>query len=214
MFGRRARLLVGLASVLLFAVPAGAMAVGSHIAPPSPAVPATAAPASIPVRGAMFPVTFVEHGLPDGANWTLTIQSGQWSTENGTLTIEEPNGTYLYSAYSAMAAFPGYANGSVTVAGAAVTVALNWSTAPGGANAGAGAPSAGSSAVGIPPAIVALALVALVALVVAIGLARERASRGRLTSTTSRPSDPPSPPVPDRPEPNGPPVDDPLGHML
>lgn len=72
-----------------------------------------------------LPVTFVEVGLANGTNWSVTI-GGTSVTGNGTsLSLTLANGSYVY----APASIPGYyrlAPGSFTLAGGALLVPVNF----------------------------------------------------------------------------------------
>jgi YVTN family beta-propeller protein len=71
---------------------------------------------------ALYAISFVEEGLPSGANWSVGIGSESNRSAGATLVLAEPNGTYAYriagpSGYAADA--PG---GTVAVRGAPVQV--------------------------------------------------------------------------------------------
>jgi YVTN family beta-propeller protein len=72
----------------------------------------------------VYPVLFSETGLPNGTNWSVTLNGSTNSSTNNTTTFAEPNGTYSYS----IAPVPGYSvtapTGNVTVNGANVTASV------------------------------------------------------------------------------------------
>ncbi len=73
-----------------------------------------------------FAVSFTETGLPTGTNWSVTLGGTQLRGTTATLTFTEPNNTYSF-AVGGLAGFRASpASGSVTVAGAPVTVAVTW----------------------------------------------------------------------------------------
>jgi YVTN family beta-propeller protein len=77
-----------------------------------------------------FPVQFTESGLPPGTNWSVNVSGVLWTTNTSALTLYLPNGTV--AAYSVVPS-SGYLSvppsGTVTVNGAAVSVALAFSAA-------------------------------------------------------------------------------------
>ncbi len=79
-----------------------------------------------------YSVTFSETGLPLGTSWAVTLNGGTTSSSTSTIVFTEANGTYAYSvgAVSGYSASP--SSGSVTVAGAAQSIAITFSSvAPG-----------------------------------------------------------------------------------
>ena len=73
-----------------------------------------------------YPVNFTEQGLPSGSNWSLTLLGHVWNEGNLSLVVFEPNGSYAYSGYSSVASPNPFVNGSFTVQGHPVTIALTW----------------------------------------------------------------------------------------
>ncbi|MCI4317080.1 MAG: hypothetical protein L3J96_00945 [Thermoplasmata archaeon] len=73
-----------------------------------------------------YPVNFTEQGLPFGSNWSLTLLGHVWNEGNLSLVVFESNGSYAYSGYSSVASPNPFVNGSFTVQGHPVTIALTW----------------------------------------------------------------------------------------
>ncbi len=101
---------------------------GFTVVPAGGNVTVNDAPASVPVAFSpiLYAVVFSETGLNASTNWSVNL-SGTVSVSNTTnLTFEEPNGTYAYSvgAVSGFHALP--TSGPLTVSGAAVTTAINF----------------------------------------------------------------------------------------
>jgi len=74
-----------------------------------------------------YPVTFSEHGLPPGTNWSVVFYGTTQTSNSTTISLVEPNGTYPYSvgAVGRYVGSPG--SGNVTVRGTNqyVSVAFN-----------------------------------------------------------------------------------------
>ncbi len=79
-----------------------------------------------------YSVTFVEHGLPAGATWSLTLNGTRQTSTSGTLAFEFGNGTYPFS----VGVLSGYdaspVTGAVTVAGENTTKMIDFSATSGG----------------------------------------------------------------------------------
>ena len=73
-----------------------------------------------------YAVTFTSTGLPPEAGWTLNVSGGTHATSNGTLTFQEPNGTYAYSVSTANSSILAPSAGSVQVDGSPVNVSLSF----------------------------------------------------------------------------------------
>ncbi|EQD64248.1 thermopsin precursor related protein, partial [mine drainage metagenome] len=91
-------------------------------------------PVDVPVVFVALPpvtyaVTFTESGLSSGTPWSVTLNGTTNRSATGTIGFSEPSGTYAYSV-GAVAGFQRPANGSVTVAAAAVAVALVFAPIP------------------------------------------------------------------------------------
>ncbi len=71
-----------------------------------------------------FTVEFQERGLPPGANWSMTFAGTTLSTTGSTLAFQSPNGSYVYRIV-APAGFVVNGTGSVTIAGANVSVPID-----------------------------------------------------------------------------------------
>jgi PKD repeat protein len=79
-----------------------------------------------------YPVAFAESGLPGGTNWSVALGGmTHWSATN-TVSFQEPNGSSAFTVgpVSGYSATP--ASGSVTVAGAAVSVSIVFAANTGG----------------------------------------------------------------------------------
>jgi hypothetical protein len=77
---------------------------------------------------ATYVVTFSENGLPSGGEWNATIGGRTYSSESGSISVQEINGSYIYqiSSGNSYSAFP--SSGTVNVDGSDVTVpAVNFS---------------------------------------------------------------------------------------
>jgi hypothetical protein len=73
----------------------------------------------------LFGIRFTETGLPEGTNWSVTLNGkGTLSTSNDTLIFNVTNGTYDYLIPSAFNYSPSNHTGSVTVNGSNVTLPI------------------------------------------------------------------------------------------
>lgn len=72
-----------------------------------------------------IPVTFVEDGLANGTNWSVTIGSLSASGSGASLNVSLPNGTYSY-APSAIAGYYRLAPGTFTLTGGALRVSVHF----------------------------------------------------------------------------------------
>ena len=86
---------------------------------------------SVVFSAATYPVTFTESGLPSGAFWSVTFGVGtQDASAGSSITFNATNGT---DGYEVSTTEPGYAptvsSGTVTVSGAAVSVAVTFALA-------------------------------------------------------------------------------------
>ncbi len=80
---------------------------------------------------ALYPVTFAESGLPGGTTWSVSFGSVTLSSTSSTIVFTPPNGTYLYSIGTVAGYSASPSGGSVTVAGAPLTVGVGFTpTAP------------------------------------------------------------------------------------
>jgi len=75
-----------------------------------------------------YSVTFTESGLPSGTSWYVTLNGLTETSTNGTLTFNEPNGTYSYviSGISGYRANP--YSGIINVNGNPVSISTIWTT--------------------------------------------------------------------------------------
>ncbi|MEM3549449.1 MAG: hypothetical protein QXJ23_10650, partial [Thermofilum sp.] len=82
----------------------------------------------------MYPVTFTESGLPSGSTWSVTLSgtafNGQYvnstlESSTGTITFNEPNGSYTYTVHLPSGYTSSNAKGSVSVSGAPVSVTIS-----------------------------------------------------------------------------------------
>ena len=76
-----------------------------------------------------YPATFSESGLPAGTSWSITLAGQTLSSTTGTITFNEPNGSYPFTVGSV----PGYTanitSGSVTVNGGPVSRSITFTPA-------------------------------------------------------------------------------------
>jgi YVTN family beta-propeller protein len=74
---------------------------------------------SIPAE--TYTVTFSETGLPEGSNWSITVNGTSWTSGSNALSFLEPNGTFEYNISAAGTGFYSTTSpGSFTVRGAKV----------------------------------------------------------------------------------------------
>lgn len=109
----------------------------------------------------LFPLAFLEQGLPAGTSFSVTVQGIIGSSTNGSIVWHELNGSYLYTVGNV----PGYTlngsqQGEAVVHGHSVTVTLDFVQAAGAGSSGA-LPSSGA---GFP-------LVGFLAAAIAVGAA-------------------------------------------
>jgi parallel beta-helix repeat protein len=79
-----------------------------------------------------FSVTFTETGLPSGTTWYVSLGSNTLSSATSTIVFAVVNGTYTYTVGSSAAYVPTPSTGQEKVTGAALTVTIEFSTAPPG----------------------------------------------------------------------------------
>ena len=80
-----------------------------------------------PSVAATYAVTFTESGLPTGTSWSVTLSGVLQSSSTSTITFQEPNGTYAFSAGSVSGYNVAPSTGNLRVSGAPVTQALTFS---------------------------------------------------------------------------------------
>lgn len=85
---------------------------------------ANGSPATSP--SAKFPVEFSETGLGAGVAWSVVLAGTTGSSTNGTLTFEEPAGTYSYTVGDVRGYLVTPASGTVTVPGPGTSVDLTF----------------------------------------------------------------------------------------
>ncbi len=74
-------------------------------------------------RIVLYPVSFIENGIPSSASWNVTLNGLSKSSFNNTISFEEPNGTYLYRISTGVKGYlPDPSSGYVTVNGNPNTV--------------------------------------------------------------------------------------------
>ena len=76
-----------------------------------------------------YPVEFSETGLGVGTSWTVTLGGVAQSSTTNTITFSEPNGTYTYTVGSVSGYTASPSSGSITVLGAALTIAVTFTAA-------------------------------------------------------------------------------------
>ena len=86
--------------------------------------------------GTTYSVTFTETGLPAGTSWSVTLNGSTKSSTTGTITFQEPNGSYAFTVGSVSGYTVGPSPGTIKVNGAAISQAITFtsSTSPGKTN--------------------------------------------------------------------------------
>jgi YVTN family beta-propeller protein len=77
-------------------------------------------------RAPVYSVTFTEHRLASGTNWTVILNGSQDFSTTSSITFAEPNGTFPYAVGSANTSWAA-PSGSVEVAGSETSVAVTFS---------------------------------------------------------------------------------------
>jgi hypothetical protein len=97
---------------------------GYSYAPSAGAVTVRGAPVTetITFVEIVYPVTFQETGLPAGSVWLVTLGSAQVPSDNATVALLEPNGSYRYSVGPIAGFVPSPSSGTVNVSGVPVQV--------------------------------------------------------------------------------------------
>ncbi len=134
----------------------------------------------------LYPVVFVESGLPAGTPFRVTIVGNILASSNGSIEWHEPNGSYLYTVGSV----PGYsivsgATGEVVVLGHSVTIDLAFVATPAGTT-----PTVGSAAG--PAAPVGELLLVAIAIGGGAGVASWRVGRRGRRAAIEQPTAPPT----------------------
>ena len=74
-----------------------------------------------------YSVTFSESGLASGTNWSMTFGGQTLSSVTGTITFNDPNGTYSFTVGAVAGYTANITSGSLTVNGAAVSRSITFS---------------------------------------------------------------------------------------
>ncbi|MEM4056922.1 MAG: hypothetical protein QW578_07790, partial [Thermoplasmatales archaeon] len=81
-----------------------------------------------------YPITITQSGIPNGTTWSVTLSgtafNGQFvnstlTSSTGTITFNEPNGSYTYTVHLPSGYTSSNAKGSVSVSGAPVSVTIS-----------------------------------------------------------------------------------------
>ena len=78
--------------------------------------------------GATFAVTFTETGLPAGTSWSVTLNGFPKSSTTDTITFQEPNGSYAFTAGSVSGYTVSPSPGTIRVNGAAVSQPITFTS--------------------------------------------------------------------------------------
>ncbi len=110
---------------------------GFESRPGSGAIPLSGSPVTEAITFEAIPlanytVTFTESGLPVGVAWSVTLAGVAGTSTGSSLVFTEPNGTYAFSVGSGAGYTAKPASGTVTVTGAAKTVAVSFVAIPRG----------------------------------------------------------------------------------
>jgi hypothetical protein len=95
----------------------------------SGAVTVDGAPVSEPVTftkttTSIYVVTFMESGLPSGTSWSVTLNGTTHTSTTGAVTFTGANGSYAYSIGVVTGYVPNPSNGTLTVSGAPLSIAV------------------------------------------------------------------------------------------
>ncbi len=144
---------------------------------------------------ALYPVSFVEQGLPVGTPWTVRLDGGQLTSSGSAIVEAEPNGSYRYAVEPVTGfTLAGSANGTIVVAGQPVRLGLSFAPVAGGPQPSPSGRSAGPAA----PWSGALVLVGASAVGGLVAAAVWRRRRGGPSGELSPQSDPRDPLPPRR----------------
>jgi YVTN family beta-propeller protein len=83
------------------------------------------------LSAAFFNVSFQEAGLPAGTLWSIGIAGVGWEATGTTIVAPELNGSYVFTTGGAFGYDPAPATGTVRVSGAAQSIPVNFTIAPG-----------------------------------------------------------------------------------
>jgi len=78
----------------------------------------------------IFPIFFVETGLPTGTTWSVTLNGTLVSSNTPTIMFAEPNGAYSYTVSSSSGYATNVTSGQLTVSGAATTMNFAFTVMP------------------------------------------------------------------------------------
>ena len=78
--------------------------------------------------GTTYSVTFTKTGLPTGTSWSVTLNGSTKSSTTGTITFQEPNGSYAFTVGSVSGYTASPSSSSVKVTGAAVSQSISFTS--------------------------------------------------------------------------------------
>jgi YVTN family beta-propeller protein len=78
---------------------------------------------------AIYPVTFMQSGLPPGTGWTVTLSGIVRISESSTLTFFEMNGTYNFTLGTVLGHFSNVSSGRLLVDGGPLSRAIGYTSA-------------------------------------------------------------------------------------
>ena len=135
-----------------------------------------------------YAVTFTETGLPNGTNWSVTLNGSSQSSTTSTVVFSEPNDTYSYAIETESGYTRNVTLGSVTVAGSSKTVFVSFTPT----SAGGGGSSSWFSGLSTTDwTIVGAVVVIVVAAGVAIGMRGRRRGGSTVSPSQGLPQPPP-----------------------
>ncbi|MCI4357035.1 MAG: hypothetical protein L3K18_07845 [Thermoplasmata archaeon] len=82
------------------------------------------------VVAALYSITFTEHGLPNGTDWTIATGHIVSSSTAASIAITVPNGTYAFNVSTGSQYLPTPAGGTALVSGAGVAISVNFTLGP------------------------------------------------------------------------------------
>ena len=83
--------------------------------------------ATIAFAAVTYSVAFIEHGLPTGTAWSVTIGNRSANSTGSTITVSTANGTYNWSVGLVSGYRANRTHGTLVVNGSASSIALDWS---------------------------------------------------------------------------------------
>ncbi|HXW67336.1 MAG TPA: thermopsin family protease [Thermoplasmata archaeon] len=75
----------------------------------------------------LYDIVFIEHGLPHGTEWSVTMNGFTQSTTGRTLVFEDPTGSYPFAVATTSSYTPTPASGVVVLTSHSVVVVVYWS---------------------------------------------------------------------------------------